>query len=317
MSARIRQLRDRLAEHWAEPKIRLIVIAVVVIPSIAFVAFGAIRASKLAPAGLTQNPVVIINQLSPRTALFGDQLRAEIEVVTNSRRIDPDSVSLTATFRPYRIVGEPIVERSRRENLALFKTTYLLQCLTPGCLPPAQGGALKLAPVRISYRQGGRTVSVTRAWPGLRVFSRLTPSDLKTPVLRSTPPRSAPASFRLPSWVLETILAATAIVLALVGAVLVTGAFWPRRFYSLRRWRELSPLEQALAQLEAAATIENDEVRRRVLEQLARRLEELNLESLGDETRLLAWGAEAPQPAQMSALGERVRRSLNGGGPRQ
>ena len=102
-------------------------------------------------------------------------------------------------------------------------------------------------------------------------------------------------------------------LLALVGALLVATGFWPRFFYSLRRWRRLSPLEQALTQLDAASRIEDETIRRRVLDQLASRLREADLPSLERESRALAWGSAAPEADGIELLRERIRGGLNGG----
>ena len=107
-----------------------------------------------------------------------------------------------------------------------------------------------------------------------------------------------------------------AAVLGLAGAWLVVTGLWPRFFYSSRRWQRLSPLEQALAQLDAAARIEDEEVRRRVLDQLATRLGEADLVALERHTRTLAWSASSPEAEALERLGELVRSSLNGGSRR-
>ena len=104
-----------------------------------------------------------------------------------------------------------------------------------------------------------------------------------------------------------------AIVLGVTGTLLIATGLWPRFPYSRRRWRRLSPLDQALAQLDAAAAIDDERLRRRVLDQLASRLAEADLEALAQESRTLAWDADPPEAEALTLLGTQIRGSQNGG----
>ena len=50
--------------------------------------------------------------LSPQQHMFGDPVRARIEVVLDAERVDPDSVKVRANFAPYRQLQPPTESRS-------------------------------------------------------------------------------------------------------------------------------------------------------------------------------------------------------------
>jgi hypothetical protein len=135
----------------------------------------------------------------------------------------------------------------------------------------------------------GRNDSLAEAPPSMRTTTRVSPA------------------------LVRTLLVGPAISLATVGAWLVLTGVWPHVFSTQRRWRELSALEQALAQLDAAGEIDDAGVRRRVLEQLATRLGEAELPALERRSRTLAWSAPVPERDDLARLGDDVRASLEGG----
>ncbi|HEY7380690.1 MAG TPA: hypothetical protein VH572_05730 [Gaiella sp.] len=302
------QVRAGLARVWSEPLARLLVGALLLVPLLALLVLTQLPAARESPARLVRGPVTVTGSLSPTTALFGDRVEAEIAVYTNDERIDPDSVRVESDFAPYEVVSRQSV-RSRQGHVSLLETTFSLSCLTLDCLAPRQGGRVfRFPPLTVSFRQDNRERSLQSAWDPIRVYSRLG----ENPRLVDAPP-ALDTGFRVSPTLMQIVLGLLATGLALVGTAFVVAGLWPRFPYSLRLWRRLSPLEQALAQLDAAARIDDEQTRRQVLDQLATRLGEQELTVLERESRALAWGEAAPQPDELALIGERVRTSTNGG----
>jgi hypothetical protein len=133
-------------------------------------------------------------------------------------------------------------------------------------------------------------------------------------VIDTAPPLDP--GFALSPALLGTVLILTAAVLGLAGAALLVTGLWPPSFYSLQRWRRLSPLERSLLQVETAAQSSDETVRRHALDELATRLAELPSPSLEARTRSVAWGASTPAPETLTLIARQVRTSLNGGSHR-
>ena len=89
--------------------------------------------------GLGEEPIVGTALLTPEQHLFGDPVRARIEIIVDTARVDPDSVEIGANFAPYRELRP--VETSRTENGSTTKLQYdyVLGCLVARCLPRGSG----------------------------------------------------------------------------------------------------------------------------------------------------------------------------------
>jgi hypothetical protein len=309
VTRRLEKARDRATALWSEPLARVLVIVLALALALTVTALALLVPSRTATPVSMRGPIVATSSLLPTTALFGDRVSAEIAVYTSKKQIDPGSVRVRTDFRPYRVVETEVV-RSSQGPVSLLRTRLVLQCLTSACLPRAgRDRMFRFPSATVTYRQGTTRVRQVEPWGALQVYSRLTSQP---PRLDEEPP-SLDTGTRISPTVLRTALAGLAAALGLVGAWLVISGLWPRFFYSTRRWRRLSPLEQALAQLDAAARIDDEEVRRRVLDQLATRLGEADLVALERHSRTLAWEAGSPETEALDHLGELVRSSVNGG----
>ncbi|MGZ4398895.1 MAG: hypothetical protein ACXVZP_07090 [Gaiellaceae bacterium] len=312
MREELARARTFVAELWSEPLARLLLIVVVLVSAITLIVLALAWRPGTRSPDLLRDPLTVRQTLTPTTALFGDRIEAEVDVYSDAAQIDPGSVQLEPDFGPYAIAATS-VERARQGAVSLLRTRFSLDCLTPVCIPPPKQGRLfHFAQLRVVYRQKGTPLQLVEPWPALQVYSRLPRSTSPTPKLADEPPAFGTGTAASPT-LLRVVLALLAAALALAGAALVVAGFWPRFFYSLRRWRRLSPLDQALTQLDAATRIEDEAVRRRVLDQLANRLREADLPSLERESRALAWGSAAPEADGIELLRERIRGGLNGG----
>lgn len=239
--------------------------------------------------------VLVRQELEPQEPQFGDTVVATTEVFT-APGIDPDGVRLRTDFAPYEVAS---TSRTARQvgNASVVRVVTRLHCLVYACLPHARLKTFRFAPARISYGGG----SVSKAWPALRVHSRLTKADAEHPVVRVPPPVAAPARFRGSPTAAGVVLLVLAALLAAAGAALLLRV-------GLRRGpeRRTPPLEQVLRELAASCSNGDSGRRRRALDALARELAPLDA-SLSAESRVLAWGPVEPQAAAIAELTDRVR----------
>ena len=274
-----------------------------------------LRSDTRATPRLRERPITINRTLSATAVLFGDRLDAEIDVYTDDNSIEPGSVRVRPDFRPYRAVSTK-VDRTSRNGVSLLRLRTSLVCLTKACIPPREGGrVIRFRPFTVTYRAGGQDAGGQVPWGPIQELSRLPVDSTARVGVVDTPPPLDPGFARSPT-LLRTALIVAAAVLGVAGALLVVTAIWPPSFSSRYRRRRLSPLEQSLREVEAAARLGDEAQRRRALDQLATHLAELPSPSLEARTRSLAWGAPMPDPEGLTLLTEQVRTSLNGGARR-
>jgi hypothetical protein len=73
--------------------------------------------------------------VAPRPVLFGDAVRASVDVVLDTDKIDPESVRVAAVFFPWEVVGRPDRRVVSTGDQAHVRTTFVLRCLTGACVP--------------------------------------------------------------------------------------------------------------------------------------------------------------------------------------
>ncbi len=309
MSIGIARVGARLSSIWDRPAARLLAIGAVLAVTLAIVVL-VLRPAGAAPAPeLRHSPITVTQAVTPTTALFGDRLEAVVDVYTAAPAVAAPSVRVATDFRPYTVV-DTRVDRSSRRSVTLTRTVVSLQCLTTACLPlRRQPRTFHFAPTTVRYSRRGQDRTLTEPWSPVRVSSHLESAHAR---LAEVPPELTTET-RLPPDALRLGLVAIAIACAAAGVWLVLTGLWPHVFSSRRRWRRLSELDRALAQLDAATAIDDEGLRRRVLEQLATRLGEADRASLERRTRTLAWSAHEPREEDLAALGAQVRADLIGG----
>ena len=261
--------------------------------------------------------------LSPRTVLFGDTVRARVDVLLDRTRVDPDSVRVSAQFSPWEVVGQPEQIRRDAGSTTYVRTTFVLRCLTSPCVPPGQTAPLEFGPARVTYSgpAGGEEhrESIRVDWPVLTVYSRYASANFDGRTGAATPWRAdlltlPGVSYRVAPGVALVALIAGALLLAVAGALLAVLA-WPRRAPAPPPEPEappeppLSPLEQALALLEETARADGAEDRRRALELVAEELAERD-EDIARSARVLAWSEDVPATDETSGLAARVRSAI-------
>jgi len=269
--------------------------------------------------------------LAPRKVLFGDPVRALVEVTLDRNRVDPDSVRVRADFSPWRQIAKP--ERLRRdgETTTSLRMTYVLRCLTSGCVSTDEAAVLNetaeltFGQARVTYTAAegaGRTgrASLQVPWPRLFVRARYSQRDAQSAGASATGWRadllSLPAvTYSVAPGLLLALLLAAGTLLAIAAgrfAYLVR----PRRAPPARPKADgppepvLTPLERALALLEDPARVDGAGDQRRALELVAAGLVECGDVKLGQAARTLAWSEPVPGVEQTSGLAARARSVL-------
>jgi hypothetical protein len=306
------------------------VLAAVVVVSAGLVVTAAWISSRgEGPHGTAEPPPEVQAEadLAPKVALFGDTVRAHVDVVVDGTRVDPESVRIAADFAPWEIVEKPDRRVISAEDLTYVRTAYTLRCLSAACVPSGRSTTYHFDPGRVSFAHVTRAASdegsTQVAWPSFRVFSRVAATDLQNN-LRSSAPWQADvislpaASFRLAPGRLVALLLVGALALAAGGIALAVAA-WARREPAppppppVRPAEPaLSPLEQALVLLEQSVRQDGAAEQRRALELVA---EELETAGWGDRTlanaaRRLAWSEVAPPIDATTDLATRVRAAV-------
>lgn len=243
--------------------------------------------------------------VEPQSALFGDPLRARVDVVVDPEVVRPASVTVAAAFAPY-LASEPVVTRSGGR----ISFSYRLTCLTDSCLPRRQGFAFRPAAVRATTRDS-RRLSAQETWPTVMVGSRLTAAEVA-----ATRPgwhestQLAPVTWRIDPRLLAGPLVGGSALFALTAGVLV-GLALRRRSVQVPAppAPEHPPLELALARVRRSARAGTPAERRRALEQLARVLRTNGDSELARAAICLAWSGDRPSPARVEAFADEVARA--------
>jgi len=263
--------------------------------------------------------------LDPRTLLFGDTVRAMVDITLDRRRVDPDSVRVSADFTPWKVVEEP--KRARRDSGSAthLRIVFVLRCLTSLCAPSGQLISVDLPAAKVAYAGPNGEVAtrdaIELAWPRVGIYSRTSTSILEARgsaiPWRADLLSQPAASYRVSPTVVFALLLAGGLLFAVCAVALVYFA-WPRRAPApppepeLPLEPELSPLEQALALLEDTMRADGAADRRRALELVAEVLEVLE-DDLAEAARSLAWSESAPQVEQTKDLAALVRSAIEEG----
>jgi hypothetical protein len=259
--------------------------------------------------------------LSPRIVLFGDTVRARVDLVFSRDDVDPDSVRISTSFPPWEVVGEPQRRRRDAGEMTHLRTTYVIRCLTGPCVPSGQVAPLEFSPARVSFAGPGgeqATRGSTRVvWPVLTVYSRFASASAdrqsSTSPWRADVVTMPAVSYRVAPGLLLVLALAGGALLTLGGLALVYVA-WPRREPAPPPEPEpeplplLTPLEQALELLEDSAREDGTADRRRALELVAEVLAERgDSDDLVRSARVLAWSEDDPAVEETSGLAAQVR----------
>ena len=268
------------------------------------------------PSGpvLEGEPIAGTALLEPEQHLFGDPVRARLELVVDRNRVDPDSVEVGTNFQPYRELRP--LERTRTDSgpITRLRYDYLIACLTAACLPSG-AGRVEFGGVAVEYTPRGDAVpqTATVEWQPLRAAGRIDPDRLEQAALRAElrdlpPPsyRISPKAVQLVAMLLAVLFAAAAGILALRFLPLDRIASW----MGARRADRRTPLERALAQVRASVAGGRPAEGRRALERLAHELRATKNSELASDASKLAWSKSAPGESRVTPLSHDVERVI-------
>lgn len=253
--------------------------------------------------------------LDGRAHLFGDPVRARLEVVYHATRIRPDSIAVEASFAPYRIV-ERRESRDSFGSIERVRVDFSLECLTARCVPRSDG-LFEFPRARVRYRQREFPVDegVAVDWPRLRVGSRVGLREVEVRALRADV-RDLPAvSYRIGPGALATAGYSLAALLALAGALLLAHALGARARLERRltgRPSRLSALQRALALVRRQTRRGEADASRRALDRLAVELRETSEPDLARDASRLAWRRNDPSETSVDPLSHEVERVIAG-----
>jgi hypothetical protein len=259
-------------------------------------------------------PIAVNATLSPEQHLFGDPIRARVEVILDSKRIDPDTVKLRGSFAPYRPLRPVERTESTAGDVTHLRFDYRLACLGFRCLPKGQR-RFDLRNATIEYRSRAGAASQTEEidWPTLNVTGRIPATRFWEAELRSEfrdvgPPtyRVSPTSVAFVALVLAVGFGAAALILILRLLPLARIA----ERLGLRMVDRRSPLERALARVHETAAAERPDEGRRALERLAQELRRARNAELAGAASQLAWSRQFPADGRLTALTGEVERLI-------
>jgi hypothetical protein len=263
---------------------------------------------------LGDEPIAGTALLEPEQHLFGDAVRARLELVVDRNRIDPDSVEVGANFQPYRDLRSVKQTRTDSGPITKLRYDYLLGCLAPTCLPKGSG-RVEFGGVAVEYTPRGDPVpqTATVEWPPLRAAGRIDPDRLEQAALRAELRDLTPPSYRISPTAVELIALLLALAFAAAAAILAIRLLPVDRvagWLGARRADRRTPLERALALVRDTTADGKPSEGRRALERLAHELRATSNPELATDASRLAWSKVAPGEAGIAPLSNDVERVI-------
>jgi len=258
-------------------------------------------------------PIAVNATLWPQQHLFGDPVHARVELILDSRRIDPNTVKVRVNFAPYRPLRPTRQVRSASGPITRLRFDYLLSCLGYRCLPIGQRD-FELHNGAVEYRS--RPGAVQREeidWPSIEATGRIpaaalamAEASLRADYRELGPPTYAlaPRTVALVALVLAVLFGAAALILILRLLPLARLA----ERLGLNTVDRRTPLERALARVHE--TSERPKEGRRALERLAQELRRARSPELAGTASQLAWSREFPADGRLTALSGEVERLI-------
>lgn len=266
--------------------------------------------------GLGDEPIAGTALIEPEQHLFGDAVRARLELVMDRNRIDPESIDVGANFDPYRELRP--ARRTRKDSgpITMLRYDYVIACLTAACLPTG-AGRVEFGGVAIEYTPRGDPVPQTASveWPPLRAAGRIDPNRLEQAALRAELRDLSPPSYRISPKAVELVALLLAVVFA-AGAAILAIRFLPldriAAWLGARRADRRTSLERALALVRDAVASGPPMEGRRALERLAHELRSTSNPDLASDASRLAWSKHAPGEERVTPLSQNVERVIEG-----
>lgn len=264
--------------------------------------------------GSLSEPIAVNATISPQQHMFGDPIRARVELIVDSKRIDPDTVKVRASFAPYRPLSRPERTESSSGSITRVRFDYPLGCLTFRCLPiGVRRFDLHNAIVEYRTRSGrvGRTDEID--WPLLEVTGRIPATRMWAAKLQGAEYRTlGPPTYRVSPTLVQVVALVLAVLFAAGALVLILRLLPLARIaerLGLKPVDRRTSLERALAQVQETADAQPDDGRR-ALERLAHELRRAHNPELAWRASRLAWSRDYPADGRLTSLSADVQRLI-------
>lgn len=266
---------------------------------------------------------VAATQLEPSSVLFGDPVTATARIVVDTRTIDPATISLEPSFKPFQAFATTRTLVRGVGKAAEVRYVFTIQCVTGACVNAMEqeqrGGAVRTVPIQLpaatvtALARDGSPVRLDATWPPLTVHSRLTADD----VARGEPvaPTFAPAGddSRASADTVGGVLTTLAIVLLIIAGLLTASVVLSRRRErQLRLPAHLGPIDRALALARHAISDGDLDGGRKALERASSELEQSGRVELAETAGRMAWSPPGPTVDEVEDLARLVRSGANG-----
>jgi hypothetical protein len=265
---------------------------------------------------------IVATRLDPPSVLFGDAVEAVARVIVDRHQVDPASLSLDPSFKPFQTFATTRVVTDGIGRASEVVFTFRLQCVTGSCIGAMEqrqtGGSVRTVPIALppaavhGRTASGEEVRIPVTWPNVVVHSRLTAEDIA--LGEPTAPRyaQAPVDHRIRPELLGWALVALAVVLICAAAALVGNVLLARRAERrLRLPANMGALERALALARHALANDDLDGGRKALERLSSELEHDGRLDLAGEVARIAWSPPGPSPSMLDDVAQRLRGSTS------
>jgi hypothetical protein len=278
-------------------------------------------------------PLKAYVSISPIVHLFGDTIQARVDVLTDSRLVDPSSIRVHGDFLPYQPLASPTLDRERVGRLTQLTWTWSLRCLDAQCVPTAPPSdryhVFRFHPVHIDVvaPNGKLRYGITAGWPPIQVGSQMSPAVLRALVLQNRiawryqlTPVAAPAYERSPSLLFWLALGAAGIMFAGAAGALLRWYFAIRPRHAKSAAKPGTPLERALALIAWAHEQGDETLQRKAFERAADELVALPAETVKELARAaheLAWSPHLPEEEEIESFAQQALESGRRNGDRE
>jgi hypothetical protein len=298
---------------------------------------GVVVAALACGAALPTGAHAVVGIVGAQTSLpqgpypFGQQVTAELDVLVNTKRVDPGALHADVHFDPYELVGPPQRRTLDEAGVAQLRFRYVIQCASLACTmgPKQRQRQITFKPAVLEYTtRDGKQHATKIPWEPIVLVTRVndplsrpqTATQARLPTIPLEPLLRLPLSVKAPPPSYRIGPPTLALVLGLAALLALTAAvFVARPLLVLLRGKEaaappLSPLEQAVVAVETAGQRQPGSAEHReALGLLARQLRQADVNELVNKARKLAWSEDAPKATDSRALTADVRARMEGG----
>jgi hypothetical protein len=276
-------------------------------------------------------PLKAYVSITPTVHLFGDTIHARLDVLADSRLVDPSAIRIRGAFLPYEPVAAPTLDSKRVGRLTQLTWTWSLRCLDVKCVPIAPPSeryhVFRFHPVHVDVvgATGKVRYGITAGWPPIQVDSQMSPGVLRALALTNglswryqLAPVAAPTYARSPSLLFWLALGAAGVVFVGALGALLRWYFNIRPRQAKAVARPGTPLERALALIAWAHAQGDETLQRKAFERAAEELVVLPAETVEELARAaheLAWSQQLPADEEIESFAQQALESgrRNGG----